>query len=364
MPAPQLPERFRNPRSVVLLAVGGVVALILGVWVLVAVLVPTVEDAPCAGVQFHAPVESVPGGSDAQPPIGGDGGFAGRVRSLFGEGDVVYCQRLRRPVRAARRRHVLRVLDEHRRGPCSRAHLGRALRHGRTPRRAARAPGLVRARIRLGTLGAAAPRGLHPLLLDEAAGFADGVHLVRVGQGARRSVRGLDHRDPFICPAGGGAIDPEPFVDANGTVYLLWKNYTSGAGANGIVAQQLAPDGLSLVGPQQLIAQADQPWEAGIVEAPTMLAADGRYFLFYSGNDWDTANYAISYAVCTTPMGPCVKPNAGPWLTGSPTAQGPGSPSVFTDEQGETWLALHSWVGARSGTRRARATCSSSASAS
>jgi beta-xylosidase len=95
---------------------------------------------------------------------------------------------------------------------------------------------------------------------------------------------------------------------------------------------------------------ADQSWELGIVEAPTMLAAtDGRFYLFYSGNDWETANYAISYAVCTSPLGPCVKPRQTPWLTSSPTAQGPGSPSVFTDDHGATWLALHSWVGGKVG---------------
>ena len=48
-------------------------------------------------------------------------------------------------------------------------------------------------------------------------------------------------------------------------------------------------------------------------------------------------------------MGPCTKPNQTPWLTGTPTAQGPGSPSVFRDEKGDTWLALHSWVGGKVG---------------
>jgi beta-xylosidase len=156
-------------------------------------------------------------------------------------------------------------------------------------------------------------------------------------------------KGPFICPAGGGAIDPEPFVDPNGRVYLLWKNYTNGNGQTGIMAQELSADGLNLIGPQQMLAVADQAWEAGIVEAPTMMTTGGKYYLFYSGNDWDTANYAISYAVCDSPLGPCVKPNNAPWLTGTPTAQGPGSPSVFTDDKGNTWLALHSWVGGKVG---------------
>jgi beta-xylosidase len=146
---------------------------------------------------------------------------------------------------------------------------------------------------------------------------------------------------PFICPAGGGAIDPEPFIDSDGRAYLLWKNYD---GRTGIMGQELAADGLSRVGPARILAVADQPWEDGIVEAPTLLAVDGTYYLFYSGNRWATADYAIGYAVCASPLGPCGKPAAGPWLASSASAQGPGSPSAFTDEHRDTWLAFHSWV--------------------
>lgn len=75
-----------------------------------------------------------------------------------------------------------------------------------------------------------------------------------------------------------------------------------------------------------------------------MVGYEGRYYLFYSGNNWSTPSYAVGYAVCDTPQGPCTKPANGPWIASTPKAQGPGGEEVFTDQQGQTWMALHAWV--------------------
>ena len=40
--------------------------------------------------------------------------------------------------------------------------------------------------------------------------------------------------------------------------------------------------------PTALLAP-DQPWEAGTVEAPDLVVTGGHYYLFYSGNDWNSA---------------------------------------------------------------------------
>jgi beta-xylosidase len=155
-----------------------------------------------------------------------------------------------------------------------------------------------------------------------------------------------DSTDPLVCPAHGGAIDPSPVVAPDGRAYLLWKNY---GGTDGIVARELSADGLSFVGPTQVLVDADQAWEGGLVEGPTMAPApDGHYYLFYSANDWTTANYAVGYAVCDSPLGPCTKA-PGPWLASTDKAQGPGGQEVFTDEDGQFWLVLHAWVGGKVG---------------
>jgi beta-xylosidase len=333
-----------------LIIVASIVVLVVAVWGVVAILAPAVEELPCRNVSFHAPVEAAAKAS--RPPIGGSGGFAGGVRKLFtGNAPVVYCHDFADPF-------VVRDGD---------SYFAYSTNTGTDNVPVLTAGGLFGTPSRhdvLPKLPAWSKQGMvwAPGLLQRENGYvlyytteetSTGRECISYALGKQPGGPFVDATTaPFICPAGGGAIDPNPFVDANGTVYLLWKNFigtTSDNPQTGVMAQQLSPDGLALVGSPQLLIGADQTWEAGVVEAPTMLAANGAYYLFYSGNDWNTANYAVSYAVCSSPLGPCVKPEAGPWLTGSPTAQGPGSPSVFTDDHGNTWLALHSWVGGKVG---------------
>src|SRR4051794_14023491 len=85
----ELPQALRGPRSLVLLAVAGALGLFLLLWIVIAVVVPSAEDAACAGVTFHAPVDDSKVSSDGNPQIGGDGGFAGSVRKLFTNGQPV-----------------------------------------------------------------------------------------------------------------------------------------------------------------------------------------------------------------------------------------------------------------------------------
>jgi beta-xylosidase len=98
------------------------------------------------------------------------------------------------------------------------------------------------------------------------------------------------------------------------------------------------------VGAPATLLTADQPWEDHVVEAPSMVRDGNRYYLFYSGGRWNTASYAIGYAVCAGPSGPCTKPLARPWLAASFTAQGPGGQEFFTDPSGQLWMVLHAWV--------------------
>ena len=125
----RLPERLREPRALALAIVAVVVVLVVGIWGLVAIIGPTVEDLPCAGVSFHAPVQTDPAPSDGKPPIGGSGGVAGGVRKLFtGQGAVVYCHDFADPFVVRDGDAVLRVLHQHRHGQRPGAHCRRALR--------------------------------------------------------------------------------------------------------------------------------------------------------------------------------------------------------------------------------------------
>jgi len=150
---------------------------------------------------------------------------------------------------------------------------------------------------------------------------------------------------PLICPTElGGAIDPSPFVDSDGNTYLLWKADGNCCGKpTGIYAQPLSDDGLSVAGPAREILTSTHQWEAGVVEAPAMVEHDGVHYLFYSGNRWNTASYAIGYARCDGPEGPCTTPLDHPWLQSSQGAAGPGGQEFFTDGGGlemvfDAWL--------------------------
>ncbi|HEX4127654.1 MAG TPA: glycoside hydrolase family 43 protein [Acidimicrobiales bacterium] len=150
---------------------------------------------------------------------------------------------------------------------------------------------------------------------------------------------------PLECQKSlGGSIDPASFIDTNGTPYLVWKS--GGPGSSKIWSQQLAPSGTSFVpgtNPSPLLTP-DQPWESGTVEAPDLVSTGGVYSLFFSGNDWNSANYAVGVATCTGPLGPCRDATPSPILSSGDGVAGPGGESVFADTSGNYWIAFHAWV--------------------
>jgi hypothetical protein len=150
---------------------------------------------------------------------------------------------------------------------------------------------------------------------------------------------------PLECqPSLGGSIDPASFVDPNGGVFLLWKS--GGPGTSKLWSEQLDPAGTAFApgATATVLLTPGQPWEAGTVEAPDLVSSGGRYFLFYSGNDWNAANYAVGVATCVGPLGPCTRASDRPILTGGPGAAGPGGESVFADAAGGYEIAFHAWI--------------------
>jgi beta-xylosidase len=143
---------------------------------------------------------------------------------------------------------------------------------------------------------------------------------------------------PIICQiSAGGSIDPRTFVDADGRTYMIWKSDNNSRPDNGVThiySQRLSADGLHLVGKPTAIFQPDEQWQGPIVEAPQLVLVRGTYWLFYSGDDFWTANYAIGVARCTGPLGPCVDTRSTPLLASNAQGQGPGEESLFSDSTG------------------------------
>lgn len=72
------------------------------------------------------------------------------------------------------------------------------------------------------------------------------------------------------------------------------------------------------------------------------LATDGgRFYLFYSGNDFATPNYGIGVAVADSPLGPFIK-QPMPILQSTADWVAPGHPS-FARIQGEPTLFFHAY---------------------
>lgn len=146
--------------------------------------------------------------------------------------------------------------------------------------------------------------------------------------------------EPMVCQADrGGSIDPSPVVDADGRAWLLWKSERPAE----IWSQRLSDDGLALTGEPVRLLEVDQAWEGTVVEGPSMVVVDGDHHLFYSGNDWNSANYAIGWAACESPSGPCRKGD-GPVLRSGDGLAGPGGQELFRDADGRLRMAYHAWL--------------------
>ena len=157
--------------------------------------------------------------------------------------------------------------------------------------------------------------------------------------------------EAFICQGGlGGSIDAYPFRDEDGKLYLFWKNDGNCCGLEvSLWVQELSPDGLTLVSEPVKLIVRDQPWERPLIENPAMVHYADKYYLFYSGNWWESHQYAVGYALCETVTGPCEKPLNEPWFEFRAPVMGPGGEAFFTDKEGNLWMAYHAWTGANVG---------------
>ena len=162
-----------------------------------------------------------------------------------------------------------------------------------------------------------------------------------------------DSPRPFVCQTGDatpfcGSIDPSPFVDTAGRPWLLYKsdeNSPSCRGKSRIWSQALSDDGLSVAGAASMLLGTDRPWEGPLIEGPSMIQEGSSTLLFYSANWYEGPDYAVGYARCDGPAGPCKKMTVdAPLMKSTATALGPGGQEVFTDLFGRAWIAYHAWA--------------------
>ena len=150
---------------------------------------------------------------------------------------------------------------------------------------------------------------------------------------------------PLICQLSqAGSIDPSPYYDETGNLYLTWKSEgeTTGGGA-AIWMAPLAPDASKMTWfPTQLLT-VSQGWEGSTIEGPSMAKAGGSWVLLYSANSWSSSAYSTGYAICVGPSGPCTKPADNRVLRSDGDREGPGGAEFFRTTEGQLKVAYAAW---------------------
>ncbi len=154
----------------------------------------------------------------------------------------------------------------------------------------------------------------------------------------------VDPRRVLCDTALNGDIDPS-LVQVSGQWWLLYKTNANAVNEpTTFLSQRIGPDGLPY-GPRLTLLTSDQPWEHGMIEAPSLVRnpVSGQWWLVFSAGDSDPANpsYQMYTAPCDGPAGPCeirkvvnlVRPNA--------QGGAPGEENAFVDADGQAWIAYN-----------------------
>lgn len=169
---------------------------------------------------------------------------------------------------------------------------------------------------------------------------------------------------------GTATIDATCFTDDDGKSYLFYSRDCSTNIVNGIHTSQiygvrLSDDLTEVVGEHILIATPSQDWEAHSLgapcvslihdkrfedgkeryvwnEGPFVLKHDGKYYMTYSANCYDSKYYSVGVAVADSPLGEYKKFDGNPimeYIEGE--MSGPGHNAFFTDADGTLTCAFH-----------------------
>jgi hypothetical protein len=155
------------------------------------------------------------------------------------------------------------------------------------------------------------------------------------------------------CDPEGGSLDPAPFVDTDGSVWLIWKsNGVPGSQPTKIWSRRMNADGRSFApgSVRTELLRTASPWEGNVIENPTLVRWDpdaagpaaSRLYLGWSGNEWQSANYRVGIATCTSPSGGCTR-RSGPLLANTSARLSLAGGNLFVDHGGRMRTSYHWW---------------------
>jgi arabinan endo-1,5-alpha-L-arabinosidase len=148
----------------------------------------------------------------------------------------------------------------------------------------------------------------------------------------------IDSGGPIVTGPSFTAIDPFVLALEDGRHLIYW-----GSAGQPIMAQELADDGLGVVGaPVEVLARSADEYE-GLIEGAWVTERDGRFYLLYSGDACCGANahYAVMAARADDPLGPYTRDPANPILAANDVFKAPGHHAVVRAPDGRDWILYH-----------------------
>lgn len=211
--------------------------------------------------------------------------------------------------------------------------------------------------------------GKSVLYYSSAPAGSDERHRVHVAVAEQPT--GLFVRGGAVLPEEiGFSIDAHPFRDPrDGEWYLFFaRDFFDERVGTGVAVVPLADDMRRASGSARTVARANADWQIyerdrvlygqrwsawHTVEAPCVVAHAGRYYCFFSGGNWQTEDYGVSYATAEHPLGPWkhMAENRPMVLRSRAGALGPGHNSCVIAPDGSEWLVYHAWDDARKARR-------------
>lgn len=148
-----------------------------------------------------------------------------------------------------------------------------------------------------------------------------------------------------------GCIDHHLFIDDDGTPYLFFVRFIEPDGitsGNNIWMTRMNDDLLSIRDMKsewKHCISVSKPWEnimGRIIEGPFVLKHNGKYYLSYSANDYQSQSYGVGYATSTNLSNPdWEKSPSNPILKNPNNLVGTGHHSFFSDAEGNLCIVFH-----------------------
>lgn len=142
-------------------------------------------------------------------------------------------------------------------------------------------------------------------------------------------------------------IDSYIFKDEDGKYYLYHVRFSNG---NYLWVAEFDLE-KGRIKPETLTKCFDQtePWEATpayesapIMEGPTVIRLNNKYYMFYSANHFRNIDYAVGYAVADSPYGPWVKHEGNPIIHRNIVGEyGSGHGDLFEGLDGQLYYVYH-----------------------